>query len=228
MRRFFRPEDVSRDHAYGTEWSEVYAGPEEEEAVPVDLIVGKCSVRLGRAPAAAAAAAAGTSEEAAGKPVGSVPPSAFKHVFWCTGSYDPGNPAAGVTAAPSTLRRSSSAPAAAAAADAGGAKGKAARGGAKGKAAQEAAAAAAAATAKKAGEAERQLDQEDEQEVPDGAVALATMDIFAGCGGLSEGMHQAGVADTRWGVEYDGAAADAFQKNNPDAKVWDGCGRRCG
>ncbi len=26
----------------------------------------------------------------------------------------------------------------------------------------------------------------------DDGIALATMDIFAGCGGLSEGMHQAG------------------------------------
>ena len=33
-------------------------------------------------------------------------------------------------------------------------------------------------------------------EVGDG-VALKTMDIFAGCGGLSEGMHQARAADTR-------------------------------
>jgi hypothetical protein len=28
---------------------------------------------------------------------------------------------------------------------------------------------------------------------PDASLALATMDIFAGCGGLSEGMHQVGV-----------------------------------
>ena len=33
-------------------------------------------------------------------------------------------------------------------------------------------------------------------EVGDG-VAMKTMDIFAGCGGLSEGMHQAKAADTR-------------------------------
>ncbi len=31
-------------------------------------------------------------------------------------------------------------------------------------------------------------------------VAMRSLDIFAGCGGLSEGMHQAGVAETRWVV----------------------------
>lgn len=60
----------------------------------------------------------------------------------------------------------------------------------------------------------------DEEEEEESAVAMASMDIFAGCGGLSEGMHQAGVAVSKWGVEYDAAAADAFQKNNPDAKVF--------
>jgi DNA (cytosine-5)-methyltransferase 1 len=46
------------------------------------------------------------------------------------------------------------------------------------------------------------------------------MDIFAGCGGLSEGMHQAGVADTKWAIEYEAPAADAFKLNNPDAEVF--------
>jgi len=49
---------------------------------------------------------------------------------------------------------------------------------------------------------------------------MATMDIFAGCGGLSEGMHQAGVADTKWAIEYESPAADAFQLNNPKAEVF--------
>lgn len=33
-------------------------------------------------------------------------------------------------------------------------------------------------------------------------------------------MHQAGVAVTKWGVEYEPTAAEAFKKNNPDAQVF--------
>jgi DNA (cytosine-5)-methyltransferase 1 len=51
-------------------------------------------------------------------------------------------------------------------------------------------------------------------------IALATMDIFAGVGGLSEGMHQAGAAYTQWAIEYESPAADAFKLNNPDAAVF--------
>ena len=39
-------------------------------------------------------------------------------------------------------------------------------------------------------------------------VAMASLDIFAGCGGLSEGMHQAGVAKTKWAIEYEAPAAE--------------------
>ena len=49
--------------------------------------------------------------------------------------------------------------------------------------------------------------------------ALKTLDIFAGCGGLSEGMHQAGIADTKWAIEYDDAAAEAFKLNHPFAAM---------
>ena len=52
------------------------------------------------------------------------------------------------------------------------------------------------------------------------SVSLATMDIFAGCGGLSEGMHQARAAETKWAIEYEQPAAEAFKLNNPDAAVF--------
>jgi DNA (cytosine-5)-methyltransferase 1 len=42
---------------------------------------------------------------------------------------------------------------------------------------------------------------------------LRTLDIFAGCGGLTEGFHQAGVCDTKWAIEYDDMAAKAFEAN---------------
>ena len=54
----------------------------------------------------------------------------------------------------------------------------------------------------KAAPSEAQPDQQVEEPTSDifeeeSAVAMASMDIFAGCGGLSEGMHQAGVAETK-------------------------------
>ncbi|XP_050379658.1 DNA (cytosine-5)-methyltransferase 1-like [Argentina anserina] len=49
---------------------------------------------------------------------------------------------------------------------------------------------------------------------------LATLDIFAGCGGLSEGLHQAGVSVTKWAIEYEEPAGQAFQLNHPESKVF--------
>ncbi|CAH0549085.1 unnamed protein product [Brassicogethes aeneus] len=49
---------------------------------------------------------------------------------------------------------------------------------------------------------------------------LRCMDVFAGCGGLSEGLHQSGIAETKWAIEKENAAAQAFRLNNPDCKVF--------
>lgn len=38
-------------------------------------------------------------------------------------------------------------------------------------------------------------------------ISLATMDIFAGCGGLSEGLHQYRAAHAKWAIEYENPAA---------------------
>ncbi|PKA56742.1 DNA (cytosine-5)-methyltransferase 1B [Apostasia shenzhenica] len=53
---------------------------------------------------------------------------------------------------------------------------------------------------------------------------LATLDIFAGCGGLSEGLQQSGVAFTKWAIEYEEPAGEAFSKNHPDTLMFiDNC-----
>ncbi|KAF4533442.1 DNA (cytosine-5)-methyltransferase 1-like [Ephemera danica] len=44
---------------------------------------------------------------------------------------------------------------------------------------------------------------------------LRALDVFAGCGGLSLGLHQSGVAESKWAIEVDAAAARAFKLNNP-------------
>ncbi|XP_018573692.1 DNA (cytosine-5)-methyltransferase 1 [Anoplophora glabripennis] len=49
---------------------------------------------------------------------------------------------------------------------------------------------------------------------------LKCMDVFAGCGGLSEGLHQSGIAEAKWAIEKEVAAAQAFRLNNPDCKVF--------
>ncbi|CAH1179610.1 unnamed protein product [Phaedon cochleariae] len=49
---------------------------------------------------------------------------------------------------------------------------------------------------------------------------LRCMDVFAGCGGLSEGFHQAGIAEPKWAIEKEITAANAYRLNNPDCKVF--------
>ncbi|KAJ0233375.1 DNA (cytosine-5)-methyltransferase 1 [Hirschfeldia incana] len=61
------------------------------------------------------------------------------------------------------------------------------------------------------------------EEVPK-ETRLATLDIFAGCGGLSQGLEQAGVSATKWAIEYENPAGQAFRKNHPEATVFvDNC-----
>lgn len=49
---------------------------------------------------------------------------------------------------------------------------------------------------------------------------MRTLDVFAGCGGLSEGLHQSGISETLWAIEQDADAAAAFKINNPTATVF--------
>ncbi|KAG7952343.1 hypothetical protein I3843_12G053400 [Carya illinoinensis] len=49
---------------------------------------------------------------------------------------------------------------------------------------------------------------------------LATLDIFAGCGGLSEGLQQSGATLTKWAIEYEEPAGDAFKLNHPESVMF--------
>ncbi|CAF4881707.1 unnamed protein product [Pieris macdunnoughi] len=49
---------------------------------------------------------------------------------------------------------------------------------------------------------------------------LRTLDVFAGCGGLSEGLHRSGVAVCNWAIENVEAAAHAYSLNNKDCTVF--------
>ncbi|GFV05306.1 hypothetical protein TNCV_225171 [Trichonephila clavipes] len=49
---------------------------------------------------------------------------------------------------------------------------------------------------------------------------LKTLDVFAGCGGLSQGFHTAGISETFWAIEKEEAAAQAFRLNFPNCAVF--------
>ncbi|KAL9689698.1 hypothetical protein QQ045_010087 [Rhodiola kirilowii] len=49
---------------------------------------------------------------------------------------------------------------------------------------------------------------------------LTTLDIFAGCGGLSEGLQQSGASITKWAIEYEEPAGEAFKRNHPESLMF--------
>ncbi|XP_019064640.1 DNA (cytosine-5)-methyltransferase 1 [Fukomys damarensis] len=65
--------------------------------------------------------------------------------------------------------------------------------------------------------------QASEPSEPEQAIKLPklrTLDVFSGCGGLSEGFHQAGICETLWAIEMWEPAAQAFRLNNPGSTVF--------
>ncbi|GIL65377.1 hypothetical protein Vafri_19006 [Volvox africanus] len=198
VRRSYRPEDISRDVAYRSDWWDLYAptiAPTSPSSLSLSVseVYGKCAVVI----------------------AGQLRPQEANvlDTFQVTGSYDPRQPAkthpppASLPAPPSPPATSSEE--AAVAKEDG--KKKSAQVPTKGNGGTVAPASGSAAAATSGGK-----DGHDD----DADLQLDTLDIFAGCGGLSEGMHQAGVARTRWAIEYDSEAATVFKLNNPDTKVF--------
>ncbi|KAJ2869324.1 hypothetical protein GGI22_000329 [Coemansia erecta] len=56
-----------------------------------------------------------------------------------------------------------------------------------------------------------------------GSQRLRALDLFSGCGGLTQGMDQSGVVETRWSVEYMESAGITFSKNHPNTQVYNQC-----
>ncbi|KAJ2737065.1 hypothetical protein IW152_000328 [Coemansia sp. BCRC 34962] len=52
---------------------------------------------------------------------------------------------------------------------------------------------------------------------------LRALDLFSGCGGLTQGMDQSGVVKTKWSVEFMPSAGCTFATNHPDAQVYNEC-----
>ncbi len=48
---------------------------------------------------------------------------------------------------------------------------------------------------------------------------LRCLDVFAGCGGLSLGLDQSGATESKWAIEFEPRAAEAFKLNFPDAAI---------
>lgn len=69
----------------------------------------------------------------------------------------------------------------------------------------------------------------DDETLEDGALPemtrpkLRTLDVFAGCGGLSCGLDMAGAAESKWAIEVYEPAAVAYKANNPNCEVFTDC-----
>uniref|UniRef100_A0A8C5HDQ3 DNA (cytosine-5)-methyltransferase n=1 Tax=Gouania willdenowi TaxID=441366 RepID=A0A8C5HDQ3_GOUWI len=73
---------------------------------------------------------------------------------------------------------------------------------------------------KHTGKAAAQEPQEPVEQQTPKVPKYRTLDVFSGCGGLSEGFHQTGVSETLWAIEMWEPAAQAFRLNNPGTTVF--------
>jgi C-5 cytosine-specific DNA methylase len=63
----------------------------------------------------------------------------------------------------------------------------------------------------------KHIDPPSHPELPE---PLKSFDLFAGCGGMTTGLHNSGLCRTYWANEFEPSAAEAFKKNFPKAEVF--------
>ena len=66
------------------------------------------------------------------------------------------------------------------------------------------------------------LDKSSNGAFPNVEELLKCLDVFAGAGGLSAGLHKSDIFETKWAIEYEPSDARTFQLNNPQASVFVG------
>lgn len=219
VRRFFRPEDIDTATAYKADWWDVYTSSVAHQ-LPTSDVLAKAAIVVAEEAAAGNAPAAAARARRGGDPTAA-------YTFVVVGIYDPAKPAdqamgpvpaewaaamapvASVGAAAQAVGRTALEPAKR--------EGPASREGSRRQANNDN---SSSGSVNSSGAVHPALGRADDGH----DVRLATMDIFAGCGGLSEGLRQAGVADARWAIEYEAPAAEAFRLNHPGAAVFcDNC-----
>nr|GMC78622.1 DNA (cytosine-5)-methyltransferase 1B-like [Ipomoea batatas] len=175
VRRFFKPEDISKEKAFFSDVQEVYYS-EQIIKVPVAAVEGKCNVKNKK-------------DFQFTDCHNSL--YVFEHVFFCQHLYDtengtlkqlPRNVELGFLSKEHIVQNDSI-----------------------------------------KNEKVKCIEGENKSECTAKAVdeaaknPLATLDIFAGCGGLSTGLKESGISVSKWAIDYEEAETEAFKLNHSEA-----------
>lgn len=64
------------------------------------------------------------------------------------------------------------------------------------------------------------VEQRRQENFAKAGLKLQAMDVFAGCGGLTSGLHEGGAVETLYGIEWDIDASRTLKRNFPHMKVY--------
>lgn len=65
-----------------------------------------------------------------------------------------------------------------------------------------------------------QMEEKRQERFSKAGLKLRAMDVFAGCGGLTSGLHEGGAVETLYGIEWDIDASRTLKRNFPHMKVY--------
>ncbi|KFY29605.1 hypothetical protein V494_08624 [Pseudogymnoascus sp. VKM F-4513 (FW-928)] len=65
-----------------------------------------------------------------------------------------------------------------------------------------------------------EMEERRQESFANAGLKLRAMDVFAGCGGLTSGLHEGGAVDTLYGIEWDVDASRTLKRNFPHMTVY--------